>query len=132
MATQSLQAETLPAYHLRGLGLYELHGEEILEGYQGAGRWFVPSGTVESRSYEVRVSPTRPERDRCECVGFQHHGHCSHHVAASRVAKRSAVCDSCGSRCWRSEIIEVHEEDLLSWYPGDLLCRSCIRSGAWV
>jgi hypothetical protein len=36
VSTESVQAETLPAYHLRGLGLFELHAETILEGYQGA------------------------------------------------------------------------------------------------
>ena len=133
MATQSLQAEVLPAYHLRGLGLFELHSEDILEGYLGAGKYLVPSGTTPDLTYEVRVSPMRPERDKCECQGFAAHGHCSHHVAAQQVARRSAVCDACGSRRWWSKITEVFEDDgLLSWYPGDRVCQACIRSGAWV
>src|SRR5918998_5754031 len=103
VSAQSLQAETPPAYCLRGLGLFELHGEDILEGYQGAGKYLVPSGTMPGEVYEVRVSPMRPERDRCECTGYQHHGHCSHQVAAKRVARRSAVCDGCGVRKWWSE-----------------------------
>ena len=116
MATQSLQAEVLPAYHLRGLGLFELHSEDILEGYLGAGKYLVPSGTTPDLTYEVRVSPMRPERDKCECQGFAAHGHCSHHVAAQQVARRSAVCDACGSRRWWSEITEVFGDDeLLSW-----------------
>ncbi len=82
--------ETVPAYVLRGLGLYKLHADDILAAYQGAGRWLVPSGTTNGLVYEVRVS-RRPERSRCECTGYQHHGHCSHHVAAERVAKKSAV-----------------------------------------
>lgn len=134
MQHQSLAqpAQETTGYVLRGLGIAELYAEEMLDDYQGGGRWLVPSGTVEGRSYEVRVSTTRPERSRCECVGFVHHQHCSHVVAAARIHTRSAVCDSCGKRRWRSEIAEVHEEDLLSWYPGDLLCADCIRSGAWV
>ena len=133
MVSASVQAESLPAYHFRGLGLYELHSEDILEGYQGAGRYLVPSGTEPGKLYEVRVSPMRPERDRCECIGYQHHGHCSHHVAAQRVARRSAVCDACGQRCWWSDLQEVYEDDgLLAWFAGDKLCRACIRSGAWV
>ncbi len=133
MIDHSLQAEALPAYTLRGLGLFEIHGEEVLANYQGAGKWIVPSGTIPDLSYEVRVSPMRPDRDRCECTGFQHHGRCSHHVAAQRVARRSAMCDACGSRRWWSEITEVFEDDeLLSWYPGDRVCRACIRAGAWV
>ena len=128
---QETTTEPPPAYVLRGLGLYELHAEDILAAYQGAGRWLVPSGTTPGIVYEVRVG-RRPGRDRCECTGYQHHGHCSHHVAAERVAKKSAVCDSCGQRRWWSELVEVHEEDGISWHPGDRLCRSCIRAGAWL
>ena len=124
--------EPLPAYVLRGLGLYELHADGILAAYQGAGRWLVPSGTESGKVYEVRVSALRRDRSLCECVGYVNHRHCSHVVAARRVAVRSAVCDSCGSRCWWSELSEVHEEDgLLAWFPGDRLCRTCVRDGAW-
>jgi hypothetical protein len=123
---------TQPAYVLRGLGLFELHAEDILKGYQGAGRYLVPSGSESGLVYEVRVSPMRPERDRCECTGYQHHGHCSHHVAAQRVARWSAVCDACGVRRWWSELRQVEEDDaLLAWFPGDVLCRACIKAGHW-
>ena len=134
IATKVLEKiETPPAYVLRGLGLFELHGDEILDAYQGSGRWLVPSGTEAGKVYEVRVSPMRPSRDRCECTGYLHHHHCSHHTAAKRVASKRAVCDSCGDRRWRSEIVEVFEEDgLLAWLPGDRICRSCIKAGAWV
>ncbi len=124
--------ETTPDYVWRGLGLFELYAEDILAKYQGAGKWLVPSGSESGKAYEVRTG-SRPERDRCECIGHQHHGHCSHHVAAQRVAKKSAVCDACGKRCWWSELREVEEDDgLLSWFPGDRLCRECIRAGHWV
>ncbi|PLS86574.1 MAG: hypothetical protein CYG60_06495, partial [Actinobacteria bacterium] len=52
-----------PAYVLRGLGLYERHAGEILAGYQGGGKFLVPSGTAANGLYEVRVG-TRPERNR--------------------------------------------------------------------
>ncbi len=120
--------ETTPAYVLRGLGLFELHRDEILDSYQGGGRYIVPSGTEANGLYEVRVG-TRPERNRCECRGFASHGHCSHLIAAGRVAKRSAVCDSCGERRWNRELVEVTEDhDSLTWFPGDLLCRGCVRA----
>ena len=126
MVSTSLQAETLPAYHLRGLGLYELHADHILDAYQGAGRYLVPSGREAGFVYEVRVG-SRPERHRCECTGVQHHGHCSHHVAAQRVARRSAVCDCCGVRQWWRDLREVHEDDgLLAWFAGDRLCKACV------
>jgi hypothetical protein len=116
--------EPAPAYVLRGLGIYELRADDILASYQGGGRYVVPSGTDTNGLYEVRVG-TRPERNRCECRGFASHGHCSHVVAAGRVAKRSAICDGCGQRTWSRELVEVQES--LTYFAGDLLCRSCRR-----
>ncbi len=117
-----------PAYVLRGLGLFELRAGEILASYRGGGKYLVPSGTTANGLYEVRVG-TRPERNRCECRGFAGHNHCSHVVAASRVAKRSAVCDGCGERKWDRELVEVTEDhDSLTWFVGDRLCRGCVRS----
>jgi len=122
-----------PEYVLRGHGLFELYREEILAGYQGAGEWLMPSGSTPGKVYEVRPG-TRRKSAKCECIGFYHHGHCSHLAAARLAARKSAVCDSCGKRHWHSDLTEVHEEDgLLSWYAGDRLCEKCIdRGGAWV
>ncbi len=119
-----VQHPTTPGYVLRGLGLFELHADEILDSYRGGGRWLVPSGTDAGNVYEVRTG-TRPERNRCECRGFSSHRHCSHVVAAERVAKRSGVCDGCGERVWRRDLSEVQES--LTYFAGDLLCRSCRR-----
>ncbi len=117
-----------PAYVLRGLGLFELHRDEILHSYRGAGRYIVPSGTEANGLYEVRVG-TRPERNKCECRGFAGHNHCSHVVAAGRVAKRSAVCDGCGERRWDRQLVEVTEDhDSLTWFVGDRLCGGCLRA----
>ncbi len=121
----------IPGYVLRVLGILTIAQDEILESYKGGGRYIVPSGTDLSKHYEVRVG-TRPERDKCECRGWKHHEYCSHLVAASRVAKASALCDSCGKRRWQHDLLEVTEDDgLLSWHEGDRLCRDCVRSGAW-
>ncbi|MDP9479574.1 MAG: hypothetical protein M3R38_28560, partial [Actinomycetota bacterium] len=68
-APERAPAETAPAYVLRGLGLFELHADDILDSYQGGGRWLVPSGSDPGRRYEVRTG-TRPKRSRCECRGF--------------------------------------------------------------
>ncbi len=115
-----------PAYALRGLGLYELHADDILASYQGGGKYLVPSGTETNGLYEVRVGV---RRNRCECRGFASHKHCSHVVAASRVAKRSAVCDGCGERRWDRELVEVSEDDdSLTWFVGDRLCGGCLDS----
>ncbi len=120
--------EPQPAYVLRGAGLFELHREDLE--YLGGGRWLVPSGSESGKAYEVRVG-TRPERNRCECTGFQRHGHCSHVVCAGIARKKSAVCDSCGERRWWPQLTEVQEDDgLLAWFPGDRLCDDC-RPGHW-
>ena len=119
--------EPAPAYVLRGLGLFELHRDDILAGYQGGGRWLVPSGTEPGKVYEVRVG-SRPKRHRCECRGWASHKHCSHVVAAKRAARASAVCDGCGKRVWRRDLIEVQEDHgSLTWFPGDVVCRPCAR-----
>ncbi len=113
-----------PAYVFRGLGLFELYAGEILGSYRGGGKYLVPSGTEAGNLYEVRVG-TRPERSRCECRGWASHKHCSHVIAAERVAKRSGMCDGCGVRTWRRDLSEVQES--LTFFEGDLLCRSCRR-----
>ncbi len=123
--TATPEHPTTPGYALRGLGLFELHADAILDSYQGGGRFLVPSGTDAGNVYEVRTG-TRPERNRCECRGFASHGHCSHVVAAGRVAKKSAVCDRCGERVWSRELVEVGA-DSLSFFEGDVLCRRCAR-----
>lgn len=115
--------ETAPEYVLRGLGIFELHRDEILTSYRGGGRWLVPSATEANRLYEVRVG-VRPERNRCECRGFASHKHCSHIVAAERVARLSAVCDSCGRRAWRRDLFEADGESLCA-FEGDLFCHPC-------
>ena len=116
-----------PACVLRGLGLFELHRDDILAGYQGGGRWLVPSGSESGKLYEVRVG-SRPERDRCECRGWASHKHCSHVVAAQRAARTSAECDGCGERVRRRDLIEVTEDhESLTWFAGDVVCRSCAR-----
>lgn len=131
LGDQSTEKQSLPGYVLRGLGILTISGEEILASYMGGGKFVVPSGTNPDHAYEVRVG-THPDRDRCECKGWKHHGHCSHLIAASRVAKASALCDCCGTRRWDHDLVEVTDDDgLLSWYEGDRLCGSCVRSGAW-
>jgi hypothetical protein len=123
---QESTTEPQPPYVLRGHGLFEIHREELQ--YLGAGKWLIPSGSESDKVYEVRVSTARPERQRCECTGFMHHDHCSHLVCAELAHKKSAICDGCGERKYWPELTEVQEEDeLLSWYPGDVLCWSCCR-----
>ena len=117
--------EPQPGYVLRGHDLFELHAEELLSGYLGGGRWLIPSGTVAGRHYVVRVGVRRPST--CECVGYERYRHCSHVEAAKLASKKSTLCDCCGERHWDRELVEVTEDDeLLSWYEGDRLCRGCV------
>ncbi len=119
----------VPEYVLRGHGLFELHRDQLA--YLGSGTWLIPSGSDGSRAYEVRPG-TRSKFARCECVGFQHHGHCSHIVCAQLAKKKSAICDACGARHYLEALREVFEADgLTSWMAGDRLCSKCIREGAW-
>jgi hypothetical protein len=113
-------------YVLRGLGLFELHADRILQGYQGRGRYLVPSGTETNGLYEVRIGV---RRNRCECRGWASHNHCSHVVAAGRVARRIGVCDGCGERRWDRDLEEVTEDhDSLTWFVGDKVCGGCVGS----
>jgi hypothetical protein len=113
-----------PDYVWRGRGLFETYREAIQ--YLSGGRWLVPSGSESGKVYEVRVG-TRPERNRCECIGFQQHAHCSHIVCANIARKKSAVCDCCGGVYWWPQLREVTDDDgLLAWFPGDVLCSTCI------
>jgi hypothetical protein len=124
--------EPTPDYVWRGRGLFEAYRDELE--YVGGGCWLIPSGSDITKGYEVRVgSPRRPERSRCECVGFQHHNHCSHLICAELAHKKSAVCDGCGERKYWPQLREVYEDDgLLAWFPGDVLCDGCIGKGLWV
>ena len=115
--------ERTPEHILRGHGLFELHRDEILESYLGAGRWIVPSGSVEGRTYEARVG-SRPERSRCECRGFASHKHCSHIVCATLARKKSFTCDGCGRRTPNREMVVVGD-DSLSLFEGDQVCGEC-------
>jgi hypothetical protein len=128
-AHQSTPEEGPPAYVLRGRGLCETYRDDLQ--YIGGGKWLIPSGTESGKLYEARVG-TRPERHRCECVGFRHHHHCSHVVCAKLAHRKSRICDGCGERRWWKHLNEVREDDeLLSWFPGDVLCSGCIDQGLW-
>ena len=79
---------------------------------------------VEGRHYEVS---TRGEGS-CECLGFEHHGHCCHRVAAELARLKSFSCDGCGKRFLNREMVEVSEEHLdwrLAFFLDEAVCESC-------
>jgi len=71
----------------------------------------------------------------CSCP--DHHRRdatCKHAIAAyvlvraSRPTPKLPACTACGGRFRHGELIEVtHEDGSLTWFPGDLLCKACVR-----
>src|SRR5919202_1379476 len=107
---------------LRGQELYREHAVDF-EHKNGA--WLIASDTVPGRVYEVRLGPA----ETCECADHEHRGsRCKHIVAATIAHAKSRVCSCCGQRVLYRLTTEVAEEDeLLSWFVGDVICADCIR-----
>ncbi len=89
------------------------------------GAWFVPAENGIG-FYEVRLSPI----EFCECSDYEH---CKHIHAAVLAQSKSGTCSCCGHRVLGRFLSEVTEDDeLLSWFVGDLICAECVRVGYWV
>ncbi len=110
----------------RGRKLFEERGVEFRHEH---GVWWVPSCTGTS-VYGVRLGPV----EVCECADFEYRSGLCKHVFAARIAQaKSRTCSCCGQRVLGRFTTEVSEDDeLLSWFPGDVLCADCIRAGYWV
>ena len=78
MIDQSLahRAHESTSYVDKGRALFEEEFDSFQ--YLGRGRWLLPSATTPGRHYKVS---TRGEGS-CECLGWWHHRHCCHQVAA--------------------------------------------------
>ncbi len=128
MATKESTAPARPTRLERGRLLFEERHNEI-EHVRGD-EWIVPSGNLLTGTYLVRLgnSPS------CECADHQYrHVTCYHQVAAQIADSKSRTCSCCGRRVLNRFLTEVQEEDeLLSWFVGDLICADCISSGHWV
>jgi hypothetical protein len=111
---------------IRGIKLFEERSDDFRY-RQGA--WLIPSENGVG-VYEVRLGPV----ETCECKdhGFRHRA-CTHITAANIAQSKSVVCSCCGLRVLGRYTTEVTEDgELLSWYPGDVLCGTCVRGGFWV
>jgi predicted nucleic acid-binding Zn finger protein len=110
----------------RGRKLFEEHAGEIT--FLENDVWLVP-GSRDGTNYLVNV-----RLERCDCADFEHRGQpCKHVIAATIADAKSVSCSCCGERVLGRFTTEVTEEDeLLSWFEGDLLCAECIRAGFWV
>jgi SWIM zinc finger len=111
---------------LRGQKLFREHADDFVY-RQGA--WIIASDTVLGRAYQVRLGPI----ETCECSDYQYRGAACKHIFGARIAhSKSRVCSCCGSRVLGRFATEVVDEDeLLSFFVGDVLCADCIRNGYW-
>ena len=109
----------------RGRELYRHHAQDFV---CRDGVWLITSDTVPGRVYEVDVA-----RETCECSDFQiRNVACKHLTAAALAHAKSSPCSCCGSRVLNRFLDEVVEEDeLLGWFPGDMICAGCVRAGYW-
>ncbi len=103
---------------LRALAIAEEHFETIAASYRG-GTYLVPSCSGRGA---YRVSYTHRE-ESCGCRDWEFGHVCQHILAVDVVKAKSGVCEGCGKRFRHRELVEV--TDSLTYFEGDLLCRSC-------
>ncbi len=120
MATTSVPAPVREATtrELRGLKLFEEHGEQIR--YED-GVWLVPSQHDATSVYEVTLGR---RGESCECIDYGHHGHeapCKHVFAAIIARAKTGPCAECGRRFRPRDLYPV-PEDALTYFEGDELC----------
>ncbi len=98
----------------------EEHAREIAESEVGA-VYKVP-GRTGATHFVVSLS-----RGTCECRDFEYQGaSCEHLLAAEIVNAKSATCADCNRRFLGRDLYEVTEDhESLTWFVGDVLCRSC-------
>ena len=108
----------------------QLFRERSVQFRHERGAWLVPSeNDADVGFYKVRLGPV----EMCECAGFKHRGEpCQHIHAAALAQSKSGTCSCCGQRVLGRFLSEVKGDDnLLSWFAGDVLCADCIRAGFW-
>jgi hypothetical protein len=107
----------------RGRKLYAEHGDEIR--FNPVEKvWLVPSQNDATSLYEVTLGR---RGEYCECADFQYRsptGGCVHIICATLAKAKTFRCEGCGDRFPNREMFEV-EEDHLTFFEGDALCRDC-------
>lgn len=112
---------------MRGLKLYQEHGEEIR--FDARERvWLVPSQSEGTSVYEVTLGG---RGEACECADFEHRGAACKHIVAATIAKaKTARCSGCGGRFPRPALTEVHAEHQVFGHEileGQRYCHPCAR-----
>jgi hypothetical protein len=97
---------------------WERHAEIIS---LGSWRYQVPSCSGEE-TYLVNV-----QSGCCTCPDYPPAGSICKHAAAALIFKsKSAECADCKNRELKRGMFEVVEDhDNLTWFVGDVLCRTC-------
>ena len=123
MATTSLaERRHLDTRELRALDLAEHYFEEIAASHRG-GLYTVPSLHGEHR-YTVTYTA---REESCSCRDWEFGHTCYHVLAACIVRAKTGICAGCGRRFRHRDMVEVLEEDHLTFYEGDVVCEACAR-----
>jgi hypothetical protein len=105
----------------RGIALYRDHADEIRF---ERGVFLVPSLSEATTVYEVRIG-TRGSS--CECADYGYRGLDCLHIHAATIAKaKTRTCAGCSGRFRGRDLFEVEDDDL-TYFEGDELCRECAR-----
>src|SRR5215210_1774568 len=89
--------------------------------------------TVPSLHGEHGYSVTYTAREEsCSCRDWEFGHTCYHVLAAAVVRAKTGICAGCGHRFRHRELLEVLEgnHDNLTYFDGDLLCRTCADNAA--
>jgi hypothetical protein len=107
---------------LRALALAEWRFEEIALSHRG-GTYTVPS-LHGDHGYTVTYT-ARSE----SCPDWQIRGATCYHVLAAAVVRaKTGIFAGWGRRFRHRELVEVLEEDHLTFYESDLVCETCARN----
>jgi hypothetical protein len=107
---------------LRALALAEERFEEIALSHRG-GTYTVPS-LHGNHTHDVTYTA---REEGCYCPDWEF-GHTCYHVLATCIVRaKTGVCAGCGRRFRHRELFECVEDnhDGLTYFDGDLLCRTC-------
>jgi hypothetical protein len=118
------QPRTVPnTRELRALALAEERFEEIALSHRG-GLYTVPS-LHGDHTYAVTYTA---RTEVCSCPDWQFGHTCYHVLTVAVVRAKTGVCSGCGRRSRHRELVEVLEEDHLTFYEGDVVCEACARN----
>jgi hypothetical protein len=105
---------------LRALLLAEERLEEIAASHRGG------TYTVPSLHGEHHYAVTYTARDEsCYCKDWEFGHTCYHILAAAVVRAKTGICSGCGRRFRHRELVEVLEDDHLTFDEGDVVCETC-------